>query len=776
MDMHNKVDITSLMESATALYVNKPNALVNNLKTYITPERDVTPINQNGHTVIPVLFFANSIGAAVQSGADGSITLTRGETAIALKASENAHLISGTLYAPVTELCEAFGLYLFKDQSGVMIYGKRDLNLNWTTHKEELRKICETYVYDDVEGSEITALLKQNFPDCTHPRLVMTKEKFERIRAEYLKGEDCDPIYQKLIAKLKGMCDGYLTAAPMTYNVDPPYYLIDVGRAMNDRIMGLAMMYNITLDERYAARAREEMLAAAAFPNWDQTFMLACSEMTVGVAFGYDWLYDWLDESDKSLLRKALVDYAISMVQYDYDNVTEFSEKPSLNPIHRGWNWRCGKPTNNQIMVINGAMFSAAAAIADELEGDELKMAERTFSQSLLDLRCGLSLFAPDGGYEESMGYWEFCQEFTTYHLGTLLNITGGKDYGYLDAPGTRSMVDFLISANGPVSTFSYHDTTTTVADFPPQTMFWADVLGNPKNALPRIEHIMEGKGKLEDLYFYKPEFRKVKADNLALDYIYPTVGVASMRSGWGKKDIWVGFHADNAYGGPGHAHMDVGSFVMDAIGRQYFLDFGQDSYGLGAPYYIHAYRFRAEGHNTLVINPTDGYDQKFGGKAKIDKWVSKPQGAFAQTNLTDIYSDNVVSAWRGIKLDNNRTRVVLQDEITMKAPSDFYWFAHTAADVTISEDGKKAFLTIEEDVLCAEITSGERAVFSVMDAKPLPTTPDVPGQNPNKGVRKLVIHISGCENLNLSVVFYPDGQDKGNTAWVPLTEWNIED
>jgi len=280
-------------------------------------------------------------------------------------------------------------------------------------------------------------------------------------------------------------------------------------------------------------------------------------------------------------------------------------------------------------------------------------------------------------------------------------------------------------------------------------------------------------------LYFYKPEFRQIKAQNLALDYIYPTTGIASMRNGWGKNDLWLGFHADNAYGGPGHAHMDVGSFVMDAMGHQFFLDLGQDNYGLGG-YYKHAYRFRAEGHNTIVINPDGDYDQKYGGKAKIDKWVSKPQGVFAQTNLTDIYSDDVVSAWRGIKLDNYRRTVTVQDEIVMKEPSELYWFAHTTASISISEDGKKAYLSSGGDTLLAEIATGENATFSVMDAKPLPTTLDIPGQNPNKGVKKLTIHMENVKEVNLQVIFNQYDADYEELIYskefVPLEKWEIPD
>ena len=61
---------------------------------------------------------------------------------------------------------------------------------------------------------------------------------------------------------------------------------------------------------------------------------------------------------------------------------------------------------------------------------------------------------------------------------------------------------------------------------------------------------------------------------------------------------------------------------------------------------------------------------------------------------MTQAYREDAKSILRAIKLHNNRQAVLVQDEISCLLPSDVWWFMHTQADVTISDDGKTATLT----------------------------------------------------------------------------------
>ena len=64
------------------------------------------------------------------------------------------------------------------------------------------------------------------------------------------------------------------------------------------------------------------------------------------------------------------------------------------------------------------------------------------------------------------------------------------------------------------------------------------------------------------------------------------------------------------------------------------------------------------------------------------------------------------------------------------------------------------------------------------MDAQPMDSSPKLEGQGKNKGVRKLVIHIPECKELDLAVTFkkydaeyFPENY---NNDFVPLDQWKI--
>ena len=86
----------------------------------------------------------------------------------------------------------------------------------------------------------------------------------------------------------------------------------------------------------------------------------------------------------------------------------------------------------------------------------------------------------------------------------------------------------------------------------------------------------------------------------------YYPADVVTLRTRWQDGEAtFMGFKAGEM--GASHGNLDAGSFVLDALGTRWAVDLGGDDYAL--PGYFGSqrwtyYRLRAEGHNTLVINP----------------------------------------------------------------------------------------------------------------------------------------------------------------------------
>jgi hypothetical protein len=254
---------------------------------------------------------------------------------------------------------------------------------------------------------------------------------------------------------------------------------------------------------------------------------------------------------------------------------------------------------------------------------------------------------------------------------------------------------------------------------------------------------------------------------------------VVSIRDAWSDQNgVFVGFKAgDNK---SNHGHLDLATFVLDALDQRWAIDLGADDYNL--PGYFDTsskrwtyYRMRAEGHNTLVINPSRAPDQDPMAAAKIVGLGTQPGKPFAIANLTFAYPSYVLNLQRGIAVPN-RNSVIVQDELTTNQPIELWWFMHTVANVQLSEDKHEATLDQGSARLWCGTVSPSEASFTVMDAKPLGSSPNPTGQDQNLGIRKLAIHLKGVTSTRLSVVMVPlaVGQEPPTQmpAVVPLKEW----
>jgi hypothetical protein len=237
------------------------------------------------------------------------------------------------------------------------------------------------------------------------------------------------------------------------------------------------------------------------------------------------------------------------------------------------------------------------------------------------------------------------------------------------------------------------------------------------------------------------------------------------MRSEWeNPESIFVGFKAgDNK---ANHSNLDLGTFVLDALGVRWATELGRDDYNL--PGYFDQkdqrwtyYKTRAEGQNTLLINPSKSPDQNPEAYSKIIRFVYQPQKAYAIADLTPAYYPGANRVFRGIALQQQRKQVLLQDEIQADTPINLLWFMHTRADIQISKDGKTAMLYQDGERLWVKLLNPKPNYrFTVMNAEPLSSSPNPKIQEKNSDLKKLTIRLEKIKNERLSVLFVP--LDKG--------------
>ena len=165
------------------------------------------------------------------------------------------------------------------------------------------------------------------------------------------------------------------------------------------------------------------------------------------------------------------------------------------------------------------------------------------------------------------------------------------------------------------------------------------------------------------------------------------------------------------------HSHMDLGSFILECDGVRWFTDFErcanlsasyQQSWSLGF------YRTRAEGHNTLVINPKFGGNQKRteDGIAEFTKFESGKESAIAVLDVSKSYYDEV-SFKRTFTL-NRGIEFRIADENKMQRAFELFLFYHTKAEIELTENNRQAILKQDGKSIVVNLVKPMEAQFEV--------------------------------------------------------------
>jgi len=585
-----------------------------------------------------------------------------------------------------------------------------------------------------------------------HPRLLVSADEFAALRQRTTTNAVLQDWHRTLTDRAARMLD----QAPSSYEIPDGLRLLSTSRRVVDRVYTLGLLYRLDGEARHAERAWQELQAAAAFPDWNPRHFLDTAEMTHAFAIGYDWLYDVWTPGQRDVLREAMVAKGF---------------RPALEVYRRNSGWPRVRHNWNQ--VCNGGIGMGALALADV----EPAASGEILEAALRSLQLPMREYGPDGAWAEGPGYWRYATQYNVVFLAALESALG-TDFGLGDIPGFREAGLFPIYLTGPLGrTFNYADGGDSAIRSP--EMFWlARRFGLPIYAA--YERRLASPQALDPVW-YRPELLPAEPAPLPLDRYFRGAEVVTIRSAWDQRDaLFLGFKGgDNK---ANHSNLDLGTFVLDALGVRWAVDLGADDYNL--PGYFGNqrwtyYRLRAEGHNTVVLNPGTGPDQDPSAAARVLKFTAAKDRALAVTDLTAAYARHAQSVQRGVMLldrQSPRPRVLIQDEVAAATPADFWWFLHTPAAIEIAPDGRSATLSREGQRLHAELLGPDLARFTILDARPLPGSPAPDGQNPNDGIRKLAIHLPATTDLRLRVLLQPVAAAPGDIpappAARPLGEW----
>lgn len=838
---------------------------------------------------------------------------------------ENVVAFGEYLLIPMETAAEIFGYHLYFDQMGLAVFSDTDLkekylhslHENYRTDVEKgmpaIYHIIQVMMLKNYTGAEVIEDMNTIHGEDGHTKILVTQEQFDALRERL----ETDKLYASWFNRFESErakgTEAYDASLPVFY-VNDGIRMQGMSQNTTDQLIDYAFLYKMTDNEDYAIKVKKLLIAASKFRDnlltgcrsWHPEHTLDTGIMMLGYAVAYDWCYDYLAKSKKDL--KAIEDgmWELGFGAFmgfgelyewwdDESNINKYNQKmendedpgttrflgsslgghlfyTSDGAKYKKYNFEYYPWMNNWGSICLGGVLPSALAFAN------VNTEFRAASEYLIDcvlfaLPCTLYAgFAPDGGYPEGLGYWSAGSYYTLVIEGSF-NTAIGSGIGYFNAPGFREsyyFVNALSSSSGDI--WNFHDAvesrSTSYTFF-----FYANYSGDKGIAGIRYNFISSGKEDLKvwDLMFYNPD--SISKDvQIDLDYCYYGIATATFRSDWTDNSMFCGLHG--GANGASHGQLDIGNFILEYGGTRFFRDLGRDGYNIQGyndtvdyftqPYRYWYYRSRAEGHNTLIINPTKvdtnnrvaknqgrNYDSDIYAVSDILRFESGKTSALAVIDMACAYYDSVPVYYacssceyetpgictssrcdgkgnqmalefdsasrkyvlkcvasgctatidavcercggtlvekrngiRGMYVRENRTTVVIQDEMWLTAPATrVYWMGHVAegAKVTVSDDMQSALVQLDGKTLLVQIVVPDGYTgtwrFETQAADYLPETGlvMVPGEMPRDGMQKLVAISEGTSEIKLAIVCKLLSAGPHSYTWTDIEDWTVD-
>ncbi len=580
-----------------------------------------------------------------------------------------------------------------------------------------------------------------------HPRLFADNERLKSLKNQK------DSVSAQLIVLLRYQAEEALTADKIIY--PEKGFKFSAVRTAQGRILPLALAYRITGDKRYFVRARQELMQLAALPDWCPGHFLDVGEAAMVAGTGLDWLHNDLTEEDRIKITSAIVNNALI---------------PSLSVSESESGWMKGD--FNWTQVCHGGLTVGALAIAER----EPKLARRIVERAINYLPYAGAAYAPDGTYAEGPGYWSYG---TSYHviLVDALRSVFGTTCGLEKFPGFLKTPDFMAQMISPSGlNYNYSDSHLGRDASEPAMMWFARAIGKKDIAAEELGNIRRMQQSLPihsdssqkntirlsrhfalGVIWWNPLLPSTKAIDAPLHWTAKgKVSLGVLRSAWNDSNaVYIAVKGGTPNGS--HAHMDEGSFVMEANGVRWAVDLGSESYDKMRAAKLDLWNytqnstrwttFRAgpEAHNILRF---DNGLQEVDGIAVVGALPFNEKYSGNEVDLLPLYKSNMLKVLRRVMLYKDRS-ILIEDEWKAgnKAISaSWQWL--TYADVTLVENGFLLKQSGKSLKLSVECSSGQNKVLTVEDV----SQPVNKQDSPNPGLKRLVIRIPTAANASVTL------------------------
>jgi lysophospholipase L1-like esterase len=575
-----------------------------------------------------------------------------------------------------------------------------------------------------------------------HPRLLVSAADWPRLRALAASDANYRAITDAALAEARRRL-----AAPLPVRQLEGKRLLWVSRRVLADAIFFGAAHHLDGDPAFLAAAERNLLAAAAFPDWNPAHFLDVAEMTAALALGYDWLHAELAPATRATLRAAILEKGL---------------RPGLDPAS-SFNWWHTR-ANNWNQVCLGGLTLGALAIAE----DEPAAARATLALLASSHPRGLKPYEPDGIYPEGPGYWRFGGGYTALTLAALRTALGDEDL----MPGTAAFyagarVQTLLTApSGQPFTFA----DCGVSAVPDPLLFWfAQRLGDPSLLTGQHRH-------------FTPYVRPAKPPREDAELLFPLLywqtpppATDSPWEAWcgagpvpvavfrGPGDATRRFYLAVKGGSPSdsHGHMDGGSFALETDGVRWADDLGMQAYhqleNAGLKIFDakqegdrwRVFRYTNPAHNTLTI---DQAPHRVDGRVLLTDFSAPPAPGVSADLVPVLGTDTVSRAVRRFTPHPDARGLTVTDDLAGLRPgARVTWTLVTPADADIQ--GAVARLSRQGRRLDLRVAAPAEVAWEIAPASgPAPHDARSPGHR----LFRFTATAPASGELKLEVVFAP--------------------
>lgn len=574
--------------------------------------------------------------------------------------------------------------------------------------------------------------------DMGHPRIWLNEKNLEKFQRELERDDNYCGFQSFYRYSVMGYKDKEFAKEPKPYpnnkRVIPLWRqnYMDCQEGLC-QIRALSVAGLLLKDKELIQKARDGLLEMASWNASGPTgrdYNDECAfRAAYGLAFGYDWLYDYLSEEEKKLVREQLF----------------IRTKQVADHIIRNTRVHYSLYDSHAVRSLSSVIIPCCIVLLGEYEEAKEWLDYAVEYLSVIYTPWG----GKDGGWAEGAGYWTTGMAFVTEAMNTLKSFSGIDLY---QRPFFQKTGDFPLYCN-PVDTYraSFCD-QSNLGDYPGHKVAFnirqlAGATGN-KNYQWYYEKVMEREPEISQ-EFYNKGWWDFYYDDMVYRYDYQEARPSQEKNiknvAWFQDVGWVAIHKDlknfdehiffltksSPFGSVSHSHGDQNSFVLFAYGEPLVIESG---YYIGFHSSMHMdWRRQTKSHNTIIINGQGQY----GGMDKVKQLQAKGAVEAVKEEKDFLYiRENATAAYLAAvpDLENytreiyfvNQSYFLLVDTVKTGEASDLGFLLHSLVPFEIK--GNEFFIRREKAslegriVYCSsEIKAiGQTDEFTGVDAKEL--------------------------------------------------------